>query len=54
MKEVLLIASILLMALLPKIFGVISSKGYNAVQKKMDMQTQKKENEEHMNNNEDN
>ncbi|MGG5342175.1 hypothetical protein IGI58_001881 [Enterococcus sp. AZ020] len=43
MKEVLVIALIILMALLPRIFGVISNKGYNAVQKKMDKRAQRKE-----------
>lgn len=46
MKEVLVIALIILMTLLPRIFGVISSKGYNAVQKKMDKRTQRKADDE--------
>lgn len=46
MKEVLVIALIILMALLPRILGVISSKGYNAVQKKVDKRAQKKEDDE--------
>lgn len=46
MKEILVIALIILMALLPRIFGVISSKGYNAIQKKIDKRAQQKDDEE--------
>lgn len=47
MKEgIFALALILFAVFLPRIFGVLSQKGYNAVQKKMDQRAQRKEDDE--------